>query len=140
VTGRAWMDREWSSQPLAPDQEGWDWFSLHLPGDEKLMMFRLRSDDGGAFHSATWIAADGRTTAIARDAIAMRPLDFTSVEGRDVPTRWRLDIEQGRLSIETEAINPQSWMDTTFSYWEGPIRFSGSHDGVGYLEMTGYAP
>ena len=30
VTGHAWMDREWSSQPLAADQKGWDWFSLHL--------------------------------------------------------------------------------------------------------------
>jgi len=23
-------------------------------------------------------------------------------------------------------------------YWEGPLRFSGSHTGRGYLEMTGY--
>jgi predicted secreted hydrolase len=29
-------------------------------------------------------------------------------------------------------------MGTRFPYWEGPIRFSGSHNGVGYLEMTGY--
>ena len=28
------MDREWSSQPLAPDQTGWDWFSLHLTSGE----------------------------------------------------------------------------------------------------------
>jgi len=26
VTGSAWLDREWSSQPLAADQTGWDWF------------------------------------------------------------------------------------------------------------------
>ncbi len=30
VAGKAWLDREWSSQPLAEDQTGWDWFSLHL--------------------------------------------------------------------------------------------------------------
>ena len=29
-------------------------------------------------------------------------------------------------------------MGTSFPYWEGPISFSGSHAGVGYLEMTGY--
>ena len=28
VTGSAWLDREWSSQPLADNQTGWDWFSL----------------------------------------------------------------------------------------------------------------
>jgi len=29
-------------------------------------------------------------------------------------------------------------MGTSFPYWEGPIRFSGSYAGIGYLEMTGY--
>jgi predicted secreted hydrolase len=29
-------------------------------------------------------------------------------------------------------------MGTSFAYWEGPIAFSGSHSGVGYLELTGY--
>jgi len=24
-------------------------------------------------------------------------------------------------------------------YWEGPVTVAGSHSGVGYLEMTGYA-
>uniref|UniRef100_UPI003561A804 lipocalin-like domain-containing protein n=1 Tax=Arsukibacterium sp. TaxID=1977258 RepID=UPI003561A804 len=28
VSGNAWLDREWSSQPLSADQQGWDWFSL----------------------------------------------------------------------------------------------------------------
>ena len=28
VTGNAWLDREWSSQPLADNQTGWDWLSL----------------------------------------------------------------------------------------------------------------
>jgi predicted secreted hydrolase len=35
-------------------------------------------------------------------------------------------------------VNPKCWMGTRFPYWEGPIGFSGSHSGVGYLEMTGY--
>src|SRR5665213_341183 len=39
VTGQAWMDREWSSQPLAPGQSGWDWLSLHLKTGEKLMLY-----------------------------------------------------------------------------------------------------
>jgi predicted secreted hydrolase len=28
-------DREWSSQPLAANQTGWDWFSLHLDSGER---------------------------------------------------------------------------------------------------------
>jgi predicted secreted hydrolase len=45
VTGQAWLDREWSSQPLAADQTGWDWFSLMFDDGARLMGFRLR--DGG---------------------------------------------------------------------------------------------
>src|ERR1700731_570334 len=55
VTGQAWMDREWSSQPLASDQSGWDWFSLHLNAGEKLMLFRLRQADGKDYASGNWI-------------------------------------------------------------------------------------
>jgi predicted secreted hydrolase len=29
-------------------------------------------------------------------------------------------------------------MTTSFPYWEGPVSFTGSHSGTGYLEMTGY--
>ena len=57
VTGLAWMDREWSSQPLASDQTGWDWFSLHLTRGEKLMLFRLRQTDGNDYASGNWIFA-----------------------------------------------------------------------------------
>jgi predicted secreted hydrolase len=42
------------------------------------------------------------------------------------------------LDVETAPLNPRSWMGASFSYWEGPIRFSGSHRGEGYLELTGY--
>ena len=29
-------------------------------------------------------------------------------------------------------------MQTSVPYWEGPVTIAGSHNGVGYLEMTGY--
>ena len=48
------------------------------------------------------------------------------------------EIASHRLKIDSTPLNPASWMGTSFPYWEGPIRFEGSHAGVGYLEMTGY--
>lgn len=138
VTGRAWMDREWSSQPLAPGQSGWDWFSLHLPEGGKLMLFRLRSDTERPFFSGSWIAPDGGVTALERDDIVLKPLGEVSVAGRSVPVRWRVAVKSRGLAVETAPLNAQSWMGTAFAYWEGPIRFTGTHAGVGYLEMTGY--
>ncbi|MGE0022377.1 MAG: lipocalin-like domain-containing protein [Hyphomicrobium sp.] len=138
VTGQAWMDREWSSQPLASDQKGWDWFSLHLPGDEKLMLFRLRSDTGGAFRSGNWIGADGSVAALASDDIVLTPGGVTEVAGRRLSLAWTVEVKSRGLKVMTVPLHAQSWMGTAFPYWEGPIRFSGSHAGVGYLEMTGY--
>src|SRR5882757_850156 len=65
VTGQAWLDREWSSQPLAPDQSGWDWLSLHLNSGEKLMLYRMRQTDGNHYGSGKWFARDGTALEIA---------------------------------------------------------------------------
>src|SRR5262249_32262261 len=73
VTGKAWMDREWSSQPLAPDQTGWDWFALHLTGGEKLMLYRMRQKDGRDYASGTWIMPDASTRQLTPADIRMTP-------------------------------------------------------------------
>jgi predicted secreted hydrolase len=138
VSGQAWMDREWSSQPLASDQTGWDWFSLHLASGEKLMLFRLRQTDGQNYFSGNWIGLDGHSAQIAATDIEMTPVSTTVIEGRELPTAWRIALPSRGLKIESTALNANSWMGTSFPYWEGPISVSGSHRGVGYLEMTGY--
>jgi predicted secreted hydrolase len=138
VTGQAWIDREWSSQPLASDQTGWDWLSLHLDSGEKLMLFRLRHADGKDFFAGNWIGLDGTSEPLDPRGIAMTPTAVTRVAGRDLPTAWAISIPAHKLEIASVPLNPQSWMDTRFKYWEGPISVSGSHPGMGYLEMTGY--
>ena len=137
VTGQGWLDREWSSQPLASDQTGWDWFSLHFDSGEKLMAFRLR-DSGAGFTAATWISAGGVPEPLPDGALVLEPGAITDVAGHRVPTEWHLVMAAKGLDITTVPLNPQAWMATSFPYWEGPIRFSGSHAGRGYLEMTGY--
>src|ERR1700687_5371484 len=138
VTGQAWMDREWSSQPLASDQTGWDWFSLHLNESKKLMLFRLRPADGGNYYSGNGILPDRKPKQIASADIEMTPTAFTEIEGRKIPIGWRIAIARLGLTIDCVPLNPKSWMGTSFPYFERPIGFGGSHAGVGYLEMTGY--
>ena len=140
VTGTGWMDREWSSQYLARSQEGWDWFSLNFDTGERMMAFRLRDAERGDYTPATWIAADGTPTPYADGAVTVTPLETHEVAGREIPVRWRIEMPARDLAIETEPVNPDAWMGTAFPYWEGPIRISGTHRGVGYLEMTGYEP
>lgn len=138
VTGQAWLDREWSSQPLAATQDGWDWFSLHLADGDKVMLFRLRDSAADDYYSGTWIGADGETSPLAPTDVSFKVLKNSQAKGRSVPTHWALEVPSKALKIETTPLNTDSWMNTSISYWEGPISFSGTHTGVGYLEMTGY--
>ena len=140
VTGTAWMDREWSSQYLAENQTGWDWFSLNFETGEHMMAFRLRDAERGDFTPATWIAADGTPTPFDDGAVTLTPLETHEVAGREIPVRWRVEMPERGLDVTTEAVNPDAWMGTAFPYWEGPIRIEGTHEGMGYLEMTGYEP
>ena len=138
VSGPAWLDREWSSQPLAANQTGWDWFSLHLDNGESLMLFRTRQTDGAPYLTGTWISADGQTETLHGEQIKLTAQDTAKVAGRKMPVRWSISIPDKHLDISLDALNPNAWMNLRIPYWEGPVRINGSHGGRGYLEMTGY--
>ena len=138
VTGTAWLDREWASQPLAATQVSWDWFSMVFDDGARMMGFTLHDSDGSDYTQATWIAADGTTTAYPDGSFSASALDTTRVAGRDVPTRWRVLLPDRGVDVTVDAVNGSAWMYTSIPYWEGPVRISGSHSGRGYLEMTGY--
>ncbi|MHC8306196.1 lipocalin-like domain-containing protein [Pseudomonas sp. PB3P13] len=138
VSGPAWLDREWSSQPLTANQTGWDWFSLHLETGEEVMLYRMRHKTGEPYLTGTWIDAQGRTQTLHASDISLVPQNTAEVAGRSMPVRWSVKIPGKQLDINVDALNPNAWMDLRFPYWEGPVRLSGSHAGQGYLEMTGY--
>lgn len=138
VSGPAWLDREWSSQPLTENQTGWDWFSLHLDSGEHVMLYRMRHKDGAPYLTGTWIDAQGLAQTLRAEEINLVPLDTATVAGRSMPVRWAIKIPGKQLDITLHALNPNAWMNLRIPYWEGPVQLSGSHAGSGYLEMTGY--
>lgn len=137
VSGRGWFDREWSSQFLKTGQQGWDWFALHLEGGHKLMAFRLREEDG-AFMSASWIKADGELESLGGDDFTLAPADWAESQQGRVPTRWRLRIPEHAVDLTIAAPPGDYWNNGLYPYWESPVSVTGSHDGVGYMELTGY--
>jgi predicted secreted hydrolase len=145
VSGQAWLDREWSSQFLQPDQSGWDWFALHLDSGEKLMLYRLRSRNtpsgGTDYPYGVLLAADGEKTLLEPARIELEVLDHQRVAGRDLPLRWRIRLPQIERELEVAALHPEQWMDVDFAYWEGVVLVRGAGPGStgrGYLELTGY--
>ncbi|MCI0996525.1 lipocalin-like domain-containing protein [Pseudomonas corrugata] len=138
VSGPAWLDREWSSQPLTANQTGWDWFSLHLDNGEHVMLYRMRHKEGAPYLTGTWIDAQGQAQPLHAADIEVVPLDTAQVAGRSMPVRWSIKIPGKQVEITTRALNPNAWMALRIPYWEGPVQVSGSQGGSGYLEMTGY--
>lgn len=101
------------------------------------MGFVLRGESGD-FTSGTWISAHGTAEPLTPGSFQAAPMEISNVEGREIPTHWHVTLPAKGISVEVQALNPQSWMGTSFSYWEGPVTVTGSHSGKGYLEMTGY--
>jgi len=70
VTGRAWLDHEWSSELLPEAAQGWDWIGLNFDDGSALMAFRLRGHEPAAGRGSDGAAAavGGGTVAAASAA------------------------------------------------------------------------
>lgn len=145
VTGEAWLDHEWSSEPLAAEAVGWDWIGINLADGGALMVFRMRRKDGGAFWAGGSLrGADGRVRVLRPGEVRFAPLRRwrSPRTGAEYPVSVR--VEAGSLEFEVEPIMDDQEMDARAStgtvYWEGAVRaVSGAKTlGQGYLELTGY--
>lgn len=143
LNGQGWLDREWSSQPLAPNQPGWDWLSVHLDDGHALMVYRLRQSDGNDWVSGSWIAPDGSATTLTKEEIIFEPISTTVLTTagniqRQLPLHWRVSLPAKNLSWTVTPLSKDHWLDTAFPYWEGPVMLTGASKGQGFLELTGY--
>nr|WP_231874544.1 carotenoid 1,2-hydratase [Azoarcus sp. KH32C] len=145
VTGRAWLDHEWSSEYLPADASGWDWIGVNLHDGGSLMAFRMRSKDGAPIWAAATLAPPGGVPAsLGPDKIRFLPVRRwrSARTGADYPVVWNIEVDGRMFRIEPlmddqELDSPRS---TRTVYWEGAVRvYEGEREvGWGYLEMTGY--
>ncbi|MCG9751698.1 carotenoid 1,2-hydratase [Vibrio brasiliensis] len=140
VTGKGWIDREWSSQFLLDSQQGWDWFALRLNEETSLVVFQLRDSKTGQanYSHAKLMYKDGSGETVEQQDIRLQATKQTQVEGRPYPTEWQLSLPDHQIELTVSALNPNARMPLSVPYWEGPVIIKGSHSGSGYMELTGY--
>jgi len=147
VTGLAWMDREWSTSVLGPEQVGWDWFSLQLSDGRDLMLYQLRRADGTAdpYSAGSLVSATGTSRSLAAEELTITPTGrWRSPEsGVTYPSRWRVEVPGEGLDLTLEPLVAGQELRLAFRYWEGAVVVTGrSGDepigGRGYAELTGY--
>ena len=142
VTGVAWLDHVWSSEPLAEGAVGWDWVGINLEGGGALMAFRMRDRQGASFWAGgTLRGADGRVRVLRPEEVRFTPLRHwrSPRSGAEYPVAMR--VEAGPLTLELVPLMDDQEMDARAStgtvYWEGAVRAE-KGAGRGYLELTGY--
>ena len=147
VSGKAWLDHEWSEEILHPDATGWDWIGMNLDDGSALTAFRLRDKagntlwDGGSFRPAK-----GDVYPFSRGEVIFKPVRRwkSPLSQASYPVEWLVrtpaDIYTVRAVIDNQELD--SRQSTGAIYWEGLselIDSNGKRVGRGYLEMTGYA-
>lgn len=149
VEGESWFDHEWATNQLAANQIGWNWFSIQLDDQTELMLYEMRTRDGGAdpSSSGTFVDATGAVRHLRRNDYTLTATKFwTSAKtGGRYPIAWEVAIPSLdlRLSVSTPVEN-QELVLKPIAYWEGVIDVAGQRGpqavrGHGYLELTGYA-
>lgn len=152
VHGTSWMDHEFGSAELGPDQVGWDWFSIQLQDESELMFYRLRRTDRTTdpASSGTYVRRDATSQHLLATDVHIEELGSWSspASGARYPSRWRITVPSLSLSLvitprpaNQELITTRS---TQVTYWEGAVEVTGRRngapvDGEGYVELTGYA-
>jgi predicted secreted hydrolase len=132
------MDHERFTHQIEENQAGWDWFSAQLDDGTELMLFELRLKDGliDPHSSGTFIGRDGRQRHLRAADFTLEPRAYSG----KYPVLWRIRVPALGIDLECRAALPdQELRGEGVRYWEGAVTYSGSHTGVGYLEMTGYA-
>jgi predicted secreted hydrolase len=152
VSGFSWMDHEFSSNVLSANQAGWDWMGLQLSGNQELMIYVLRHQDGSIdpFSSGTLINSDGTSVHLSREDFSIKPTDVwkSKESGTRYPSGWEVKVFPHEIALsvrpslrDQELITDQS---TQVTYWEGSVQVDGTAagqkvTGSGYTELTGYA-
>jgi predicted secreted hydrolase len=152
VRGRSWFDHEFGSNQLAPDQTGWDWFSLHLSDGRDLMIYFLRRKDGSAepSSSGTLVSPTGSAIHLPLSSIQVDVLDTwrSQKSGGRYPSRWKIRLASAGIEMDVASrVADQELMtkdSTGVIYWEGAVAGTGKSAGQtisceGYAELTGYA-
>jgi predicted secreted hydrolase len=147
VTGTAWLDREWGSGALAPDQVGWDWFALQLDDGSSLMFYALRRRDGtrDPYSAGTWVDPSGKVRSLSDSEVRIDVLDhWTSARGDRYPSHWRLSCAALGLEVTIRPPVADQELKVRPRYWEGAVDVKGHRAGNaiagrGYVELVGYA-
>jgi len=142
VRGEIWFDHQWGDFEAAKLR--WNWFALQLADGADLMIFELFDRQGGPVLRMGTYAKEGKAEGLASSDFATNARgSWKSPSTATVyPMDWTISIPAKGLNLKVDPVIRWSQFNaltTTMNvYWEGAVKVSGSHTGVGFMELSGY--
>ena len=145
VSGRAWLDHEWSTAYLDSDAEGWDWVGANLDDGSALMAFQIRHKNGGKVWAyAALRDASGNVRFFKPEQVEFTPVRTWRSPHTEAVYPVAMHIRTGEIDWQLTPLLDDQELDSRQStgavYWEGAVTLSKDNKpaGRGYLELTGY--
>lgn len=140
VKGEVWFDHQWGDFDALGF--GWNWFALHLADGSDLMLYAIFDADGQKMTTAG-------TLSNARGAAPLNPGEVELTPGKTWTSpatgiayvlEWSIKLPSGVLNVKPLVADEEFDARETTSniYWEGPVKVTGSAEGQGFLELSGY--
>lgn len=142
VSGQSWFDHQWGD--FESTALTWNWFALQLDDGADIMLFQVVDAQGKLVNRFGSIGRDGKTTLLGAGDIRLTPRRHWSspANGVNYPVQWDIALpgEKMALTVQPFVDNCEfNGLETVMRiYWEGPVQVSGTHRGIGYLELSGY--
>lgn len=145
ISGKAWLDHEWSTSVLDTQATGWDWLGANLDNGDVLMAFQIRNQRGEAIWShATLRDKSGQVTQFQSEHIRFQAVRTWKSARTNAAYPVATVISTGDMQWQINPVQDDQELDSRRStgavYWEGAVTIqkNGKRAGQGYLEMTGY--
>ncbi|MCA9799242.1 MAG: carotenoid 1,2-hydratase [Cyanobacteria bacterium HKST-UBA04] len=155
VEGLSWMDHEFGSNQLTPQQSGWDWFSIQLDDGSELMLYVLRRQDGqwddnasGTYIKPMSLAIKPKSSATAASmpmpSVHLSRAEFSITKASSwtspstkgtYPMDWRIQVPSQGLDLRVRPFFKNQELEIPgigqyqgLAYWEGACQVSGTHN------------
>lgn len=146
LSGKAWLDHEWTRQMMGAKQTGWIWLGARLPDQGALMAFQMEEHGRpDAFRGGTY--RNGRTKNVlwlGASDVSISPLRYwkSPKTGICYPSVLRVSAGPGGLDFIVRPDLDDQELKGSVPYWEGAVRLEDpvtkAPRGEGYLELTGF--
>ncbi|MDM0073908.1 lipocalin family protein [Variovorax sp. J2P1-59] len=140
VSGDVWFDHQWGEFDVLT--LGWNWFALHLADGSDLMVYQLFDMDRRNVMTAGTLSNAKGAVSLKQGEVELVPGGTWTSPKTGIPyvVDWTIRLPSRELHIKPFVADSEFDSSGTSAnvYWEGAVKVTGSIEGQGFLELSGY--